>query len=112
MDKMKHAFRGLRTALQSPVDADKDKYVSLADKLRDAAIKSKDYKPGKTDSGPADKRAEFLEGYRQSMDDLIALIDQLKTQLAAGDWDAARTQIDLINQSQHDGQKELRSEDD
>lgn len=112
MDEMKYAFRGLRTGLQEPVDADKDKYVSLAEQLRDAAVKSKDYEPEKTGNIPADKRAEFLEGYRQSIDDLIALIDQLKTQLAAGDWAAARSQIDLINQSQRDGHKEFRSEED
>ena len=112
MDKMKYAFRGLRTALEAPVDSDRDKYVALVDKLREASVKSKDLEPEKTETIPDDKRAEFLEGYRQSMDDLIALIDQLKGQLAAGDWDAARGQIDLINQSQRDGHKEFRTEDD
>ena len=112
MDKMKYAFRGLRTAMEAPVDADKDKYVALADKLRAASVASKEHEPEKTREIPDDKRAEFLAGYRQSMDDLIALIDQLKTQLAAGDWDAARKQIQLINQSQRDGHKEFRSEHD
>lgn len=112
MEKMKRAFRGLRTALEAPVDADKDKYVSLAEDLRAASVASKEYEPEKTDEIPADKRAEFLAGYRQSMDDLIALIDQLKTQLAAGDWEAARAQVKLINQSQRDGHKEFRGEHD
>lgn len=112
MEKMKRAFRGLRTAMEAPVDADKSKYVAMADDLRAASVASKDYEPEKTREIPQDKRAEFLAGYRQSIDDLIVLIDQLKTQLEAGDWNAARTQIKLINQSQRDGHKEFRSEHD
>lgn len=112
MDEMKVAFRGLRTALEAPVDTDREKYVALADELRAASVAAKEYEPSKTRSVPEDKRAEFLAGYRQSMDDLVALVDQLKTQLAAGQWDAAREQIKLIGQAQRDGHKEFRSTDD
>lgn len=112
MDKMKYAFRGLRAALEAPADAEKDEYVALADNLRAAAIASKNLEPRKTRSIPEDKRAEFLAGYRQSMDDLTGLADALKTKLAAADWNGAREQITLINQAQRDGHKEFRSEDD
>lgn len=112
MDKMRRAFRELRTAMEAPVDADKDKYVAMADQLRAASVAAKEYEPGKTSEIPQDKRAAFLAGYRQSMDDLIALIDQLKTKLAAADWDGARDQIKLVNQAQRDGHKEFRSEHD
>lgn len=112
MEKMKRAFRGLRGSLEAPAEADKDSYLAMADKLRAAAVASKDYEPEKTDAIPQDKRAEFLVGYRQSMDDLVELIDGLKTQLSAADWDGARAQIKLINQAQRDGHKEFRSEHD
>lgn len=112
MEKMKRAFRSLRSALEEPVEADKSKYVALAEDLRAASVASKEYEPEKTREIPQEKRAEFLAGYRQSMDDLIALIDQLKSQLSAGEWEAAREQIKLINQSQRDGHKEFRSDDD
>jgi len=112
MDEMKVAFRGLRSALQEPIDSDRDKYVALAEDLRKASAAAKEYEPEKTSDIPQDKRAAFLEGYRQSIDDLVGLIDELKKQLAAGDWEAAREQVNLINQAQRDGHKEFRSQED
>lgn len=112
MDKMKRAFRGLRTALEAPVEADKEKYAGMAEDLRAAADSAKQYEPEKTETVPQAKRAAFLEDYRQSMDKLVAQIDELKKQLAAGQWDAAQKQIKLINQSQRQGHKEFRVEKD
>ena len=112
MDDMKVAFRGLRSALQEPADADKEKYVALAEDLRSASVAARALEPEKTRDIPQDRRAAFLEGYRQSIDDLVSLVDGLKKHLAAGDWEAARGQVSLINQAQRDGHKEFRLEDD
>lgn len=111
MDVMKNAFRGLKTAMEEPVDADKGKYAAFADKLRAAAVKSKEFDPEKLAEVPESERGQFLADYQQSMDKLIVLIDQLKTQLAAGDWDAARAQMRLIKAAQSEGHEKFRSEE-
>lgn len=111
MDAMKAAFRSLKTAMEAPVDADKDKYIASAEELKSAAVKAKEFDPKKLGEIPEGDREQFLADYRQSIDQLIALIDQLKTQLAAGDWDAARAQIRLINRAQGDGHEKFRSEE-
>ncbi len=111
MDAMKSAFRSLKTAMEAPVDADKDKYVASADELRSASIKAKEFDPKKVGEIPEGDREQFLADYRQSIDQLVALIDQLKTQLAAGDWDSARAQMRLINRAQGDGHEKFRSEE-
>lgn len=112
MDAMKAAFRNLRSGLESPVDSDKEKYLALVEKLHDASVAAKNFDPQKTASIPQDKREEFLRLYRKKMDDLITLIDGLKKQISSGAWDSAREQIKLINQSQKEGHKEFRSEND
>jgi soluble cytochrome b562 len=111
MNTMKAAFRSLKAAMEAPVDADKGKYVASADELKSAAVKAKEFDPKKLGEIPENDRGQFLADYRQSIDNLVGLIDQLKTQLAAGDWDAARAQIRLINRAQGDGHEKFRSED-
>ena len=110
MDVMRGAFRSIKAAMEQPVDADKEKYAAFADKLRAAAVKSKDLEPEKLATVPDNERGQFLADYRESMDKLIALIDQLKAQITAGDWDAARAQIKLINRAQGNGHEKFRSE--
>lgn len=111
MDTMKAAFRSIKTAMEAPVDGDKDKYVVFADELRAAAIKAKEFDPKKLGEIPAGDREQFLTDYRQSIDQLVVLIDQLKTQLAAGDWDGVRAQMRLINRAQGAGHERFRSEE-
>ena len=111
MDTMKAAFRSIKTAMEAPVDGDKDKYVVFADELRAAAIKAKEFDPKKIGEIPAGDREQFLTDYRQSIDQLVVLIDQLKTQLAAGDWDGVRSQMRLINRAQGAGHERFRSEE-
>ena len=111
MDAMKAAFRSIKTALEAPVDADKDKYVASADDLKSAAIKAKEFNPEGLSEIPENEREQFLADYHKSIDKLVVLIDQLRTQLAAGDWDAARAQIRLISRAQGDGHEKFRSEE-
>lgn len=110
MDAMKGAFRSIKTAMEAPVGADKDKYAAFADELRAAAVKAKEFNPKKLGEIPEGEREQFLADYRQSIDQLVSLIDQLKTQLAAGDWDAVRAQMRLISRAQGDGHEKFRSE--
>lgn len=111
MDVMKGAFRNIRAALQAPSDADKEKYVAYVDTLIAAAAKAKEFEPEKTAKIPEAERVQFLADYRQSMDALIALFEQLKSQLAAGDWDGARAQMRLIGDAQADGHEKFRPEE-
>lgn len=111
MDTMKGAFRSIKAAMNAPVDADKDKYVASADVLKSAALKAKGFDPKKLAEIPENERDQFLADYRQAIDNLVGLIDQLKTQLAAGDWDAARAQIRLIFRAQGAGHEKFRSEE-
>jgi soluble cytochrome b562 len=111
MDVMKGAFRNIRSALQAPADADKEKYTGFADTLISAAGKAKEFEPEKTAKIPEAERAQFLADYRQSMDALIVLFEQLKSQLAAGDWEAARAQMRLIGEAQADGHEKFRPEE-
>lgn len=110
MSVMKRAFRGLKAAMEAPAESDKAEYIAFADDLREAAVKSKDCEPDKVSTVPENEREQFLADYRQSLDNLIVLIDKLKTQLDAGDWDAARGQIKLINRAQGEGHEKFRSE--
>jgi soluble cytochrome b562 len=111
MNTMKDAFRSIKAAMEAPVDADKDKYVASADALKSAAVKAKGFDPQKLAEIPENERDQFLADYRQAIDNLVGLIDQLKTQLAAGDWDAARAQFRLIFRAQGAGHEKFRSEE-
>lgn len=111
MDVMKAAFRSIKTALETPVDADKNKYVASAEELKSAAVKAKEFNPKKLSEIPDGDREQFLADYQESIDQLVALIESLKTQLAAGDWDAARAQMRLISRAQGDGHEKFRSEE-
>ncbi|MFM1942609.1 MAG: hypothetical protein RI897_1591 [Verrucomicrobiota bacterium] len=111
MDTMKGALRPLKAALRSPTDADKAVYTGYADKLIAAATKAKDFQPEKTATLPEADRAQFLADYQKSLDGLIAMLKQLKSQLAAGDWDAARAQMRKIFDAQADGHDKFRVEE-
>lgn len=111
MDVMKVAFRNIRAALQAPSDADREKYAGDVDTLIAAAGKAKEFEPEKTAKIPEGERAQFLADYRQSMDALIALFEELKSRLAAGDWDGARAQMRLIGEAQAEGHEKFRPEE-
>jgi soluble cytochrome b562 len=111
MDAMRDAFRNIKAALQAPSDADKQKYGGYVDTLIAAATQAKNFEPEKTSTLPEADRAQFLADYRQSMDALIALFEQLKSQLSAGDWDGARAQMRLIGDAQADGHEKFRPEE-
>lgn len=112
MDKMKRDFKGLRKALEAPVDADKAKYVKLAANFRAAAEASKKFDPAKTETLPKAQQAAFVAEYHQAMDKLIKLSGELEKQLAAGQWDNAGKQLKLIGKAQREGHKQFRVEKD
>ena len=111
MNTMKVALRTLKLALQTPSEADKAKYIGNVDTLIGAATKARDGEPEMTSKVPEAERAQFVADYRKSIDDLIAMFGKLKEQLNAGDWEAAKNQIRLINRAQGQGHEKFRSED-
>ncbi|MBU3664793.1 MAG: hypothetical protein FGM15_02800 [Chthoniobacterales bacterium] len=112
MKHMKDAYRGLKTAMEAPVEADKQTYLDLAAKLKDAAVAAKELKPEKLSEIPADQQAAFLESYRQQVDELIKLTDSLAQSITAGNWEEAKNQLMAINQSRREGHKEFMSDDE
>ena len=110
MNTMKVALRTLKLALQTPSEADKAKYIANVDTLIGAATKARDHEPEMTSKVPEAERAQFVADYRKSIDDLIALFGKLKEQLNAGEWEAAKNQIRLINRAQGEGHEKFRYE--
>lgn len=110
MNTMKVALRSLKLALQAPSESEKGKYTGYADTLLSAAAKAKEFEPKMTSKISEDERAQFLAEYRKSIEDLIALLEQLKKQLNSGDWEAARAQIRMINRAQGEGHEKFRHE--
>ena len=108
MDVMGKAMKALGTALKSPVDASKDKYIRLADDFHAAAVAARKLEPEKTTHIPEADRAKFLAEYHKGMDHLISETDKLKAELAAGKWDAARKQLQLMGDTRKAGHKEFR----
>jgi len=111
MDLMRDAFRNIKAALQAPSDADKQEYGGYVDTLIAAATQAKNFEPENTSTLAEADRAQFLADYRQSIDALIALFEQLKLQLSAGDWDGARAQMRLIGDAQANGHEKFRPEE-
>ncbi|MES2310055.1 MAG: cytochrome b562 [Verrucomicrobiota bacterium] len=110
MSKMKGTFKELSKSLQAPVEADKAKYVQLATQLRDLMKESRELTPEKTDEIPAEKRAEFVQGYQKQIDQSIALLETMIQTLEASNWPEAQKQFDLLKQYQKEGHKAYRAE--
>lgn len=110
MKSMKDSYRALKTAMEAPVDADKAKYLALAAKLKDSALAARDLKPQKLSEIPADQQAAFLQSFRQEIDKLVKLGDELTQSISAGDWDSAKKNLASINEARREGHKEFMTE--
>ncbi len=110
MKQMKSAFKELGKSLQQPVDADKDKYLALTAKLREATVKSRELSPEKTDEIPADQKAAFLKNFQKKIDETVATIDLLSQAIKASNWPEAQKQYASLKGAQKEGHKEFQSE--
>jgi len=110
MNQMRRSFRELKKAMVTPVEADKQKYLSWVADLKSAAEASKVLEPEKTSHISKDQKAAFLEGYRNKMDELADEIDSLGKAIEAGKWDEAKALVAQINQVQREGHQKYRSE--
>jgi len=110
MNQMRKSFRDLKIALSSPVEADKQKYLSWVADLKSAAEASKSLEPEKTSHIPADQKTAFLDGYRNKMAELADEIDSLGKAVEAGKWEEANALVAQINQVQREGHQKYRSE--
>lgn len=108
MDKMKDAMKALGKALESPSDANKAQYVSLAGDFITAATAAKKLEPEKTGTLPEADREKFLAEYHKGMDKLIGQAEKLKEQLAAGHWDKAGRELKQMGNTRKAGHKEFR----
>ena len=110
MNQMRQSFRELKKAMASPVELDKQKYLSWVADLKTAAEASKILEPEKTSNVPSEQKTAFLEGYRRKMDELTEEIDSLGKAIEAGKWEEAKALVGQINQVQREGHQKYRSE--
>ena len=110
MNQMRKSFRELKKAMATPVEADKEKYLSWVADLRSASEASKNLDPEKTSNIPADQKSAFLEGYKNKMDELVEEIDSLGKAIEVGKWDEAKALVGQINQLQREGHQKYRNE--
>ena len=110
MNQMRQSFRELKKAMASPVELDKQKYLSWVADLKTAAEASKILEPEKTSNIPSEQKTAFLEGYRRKMDELTDEIDSLGKAIEAGKWEEAKALVGQINQVQREGHQKYRSE--
>jgi soluble cytochrome b562 len=110
MNQMRKSFRELKKAMLSPVEGDKQKYLSWVADLKSATEASKSLEPEKTPKVSVDEKTAFLEGYRNKMDELADEIDSLGKAIEAGKWEEAKALVAQINQVQREGHQKYRSE--
>ncbi len=110
MNQMRRSFRELRKAMEAPVEADKAKYLEWVADLKKASEEAKAMEPEKTEKIPAGDQKVFLEGYRNKMDELVELTDELGKAIEAGKWSEAKALIGQINQVQREGHNKYRGD--
>ena len=110
MNQMRQSFRELKKAMASPVELDKQKYLSWVADLKTAAEASKILEPEKTSNVPSEQKTAFLEGYKNKMDELTDEIDLLGKAIEAGKWDEVKVLVTQINQVQREGHQKYRAE--
>lgn len=110
MNQMRRSFRELKKAMEAPVEADKAKYLEWVADLKKASEEAKAMEPEKTEKIPADDQKAFLEGYRNKMDELVELTDELGKAIEAGKWSETKALIGQINQVQREGHNKYRGD--
>lgn len=90
MEELGKSVKALRKSVKDPAkNADSLKLVETAEK---AAKTSRDLTPTVVEKAPKDKQAELLDGYKKSMDNVIATLGTLKQQIKDGkNEDASET---------------------
>lgn len=110
MNQMRRSFKELKKAMESPVEADKAKYLVWVADLKKASEEAKTLEPEKTEKIPAEQKKAFLDGYRSKMEESIELTDELGKAIEAGKWAEAKTLIGQIHQVQREGHGKYRSD--
>ena len=100
----------MKKAMEAPVEADKAKYLEWVADLKKASEEAKAMEPEKTEKIPADDQKVFLEGYRNKMDELVELTDELGKAIETGKWSEAKALIGQINQVQREGHNKYRGD--
>jgi soluble cytochrome b562 len=107
MKHMAKAYKELATDLQSPQENNKSAYLELVGTMKTEATNSEGYVPAKVEGMPADQQPAMVAAYKKSMGDLITSIDQLSSEVQAGNWDAARKSMETLRQEMLAGHKQF-----
>jgi soluble cytochrome b562 len=109
--QMKILARGMRQLSQQITDAAKQsENISLLEKMKKAAVDSKNLDPRKTKDIPESQRAAFLADYRTDLDELKDALDQIETTLKAGQYEKANSLLANVNSIKKEGHGKFKKD--
>lgn len=104
-ERLQRDYKKLKTALEAPVDADRDVYVKITNEMLDEAKKARGLDPEMLATVPEEDRAKFLESFRTDMDAFIGNIEKLQDAVKNARWDEAKQLMDTLWQNKKDGHR-------
>jgi len=104
-ERLQRDYKKLKTALEAPVDADREVYLKITGEMLDEARKARGLDPEMTATVPEADRAKFLESFRTDMDVFIANIEKLQDAVKNSRWDEAKQLMEALWQNKKDGHK-------
>ena len=103
MKKLAGAYKELASDLQSPQDAEKADYLTLAATIKEAADQSGAFDPKAIQVLPPEQQAAFVADYKKALVAFDAKVDVLTQALTAGDWPAARQAMEGLKEAMKAG---------
>ena len=103
--RLERDYKKLKTALEAPVDADRDLYLKRADEMLVEARRAREMEPELMANLPETERAQFLERFRSDMDVFIADIEKLEDALKNLRWEEAKQLMETLWQDKKAGHK-------
>lgn len=104
-ERLQRDYKKLKTALEAPVDADREVYVKITNEMLDEARKARGLDPEMLATVPEADRAKFLESFRADMDAFIGNIEKLQGAVKNARWDEAKPLMDTLWQNKKDGHR-------
>lgn len=110
MSVMNKSYRALKKQIGDVTK--KDSSIELVQAMKKSAVAGKDYSPAKAKEVPENDKAKFAEGYKASVDGLIAHFDKIEKALVAGNNEEAKTLFNEINAMKRKGHEEFQADAD
>jgi soluble cytochrome b562 len=108
MRSINKGLRVLRRQLAQPNK--KQQNLELLTKIKEDVLAAKKEQPLKTPELPESERGAFLEAFRARLDEVIAVIDQLKLSVREGKNEETQRLVGRLNELKKEGHKRFKSE--